>query len=200
MSVQVATVTSLYDLAVDLLDAVVSAMATTEAGAPTISYISLGEPAFGPESCDEAIVQINGLTEGQTSPSGNPAEISGQRFRYGSLNEATLTAYAMRCLFVSQQNQVPYAGLTVADLSAASKQAYEDGWAIWNWVKRSVREGNLFGGNCSIVHFVGGTSYTPEAGLGGWRFVCRVALDGYDPTVTEQFYGDGDYGDGTYGA
>ena len=177
------TVTSLYDLAAELLAAIVAAMATTSAGEPPMAYVALGEPAFGPESCDQAIVTVNGLTEAQTSPT-TPAEITGQRFRYGRLNEATMTAYAIRCLFVSQQNQVPYTGLTIAELDNASRQAYEDGWAIWNYVNYAIRNGLLFNGNCSIVHFAGGTSYTPEAGLGGWRFACRVQLDGYDATAT----------------
>ncbi len=183
MSVVESTVTSLYELAVDLLDAVVSAMATTTAGTPALSYVSLGEPAFGPESCDQAIVQVQGLTEGQAGVS-IPPEITGQRSRYGRINEASMVAYAVRCLPVSQGNNQIYAPLTVVEYDAMSKQAYEDGWAVWNWVNRAVRAGTLFGGQCGITHFTGGTSYTPEAGLGGWRFNVRVALDGYDPIGT----------------
>ena len=181
MSVVVSTVTSLYDLAVDLLDAVVAAMATTDAGAPTRSYVSLGEPAFGPEACDQAAVQVQGLTEGQTFPT-IPPEITGQRSRYGRINEATMIAYAVRCVPVSDGNNQIYAPLTDAELNGMAQQAYEDGWAIWNYVNYAIRNGTLFGGPCGITHFAGGTSYTPEAGLGGWRFQCRVALDGFDNT------------------
>ena len=182
MSVVVpSTVTSLYDLATELLEAIVAAMATTEAGAPPMQYIALGAPAFGPESCDQAVVGEIALSEGNTSPT-QPSEITGQRFRYGRLNVANMTAYAMRCMFVSQQNQVPYAGLTVADLDAASSQGYQDMWAIWNYVNYAIRNGTLFGGTCSIVHFRAAPSYTPEAGLGGSKFTVGIQLDGYDAT------------------
>ena len=182
MTVTPSTVTSLYSLAQELLAAVTAAMATTDAGAPPMSYIAVGEPAFGPESCDQAIVTINTITEGQTGPT-TPPEITGQRFRYGRLNEATMTAYAIRCMLVSQQNQVPYAGLTVTDLDAASSQAYQDMWAIWNYINYAIRNGTLFNGTCTIAHFNASTSYTPEAGLGGSRFNLRVQLDGYDATA-----------------
>ena len=142
MSVVVSTVTSLYDLAVDLLDAVVAAMATTDAGAPTRSYVSLGEPAFGPEACDQAAVQVQGLTEGQTSPS-IPPEITGQRSRYGRINEATMVAYAVRCVPVSDGNNQIYAPLTVDELNGMAQQAYQDGWAIWNYVNYAIRNGTL---------------------------------------------------------
>lgn len=184
MTVVPSTVTSMYDLAVDLLDAVEAAMATTAEGAPVTSYVSLGEPAWGPEACSQAVVQVLALGEGQTSPV-SPAEITGIRHPPGHhVNEVSLVAYAVRCLFVSEGNVSPYQPLTVNSLSAAAKQAYEDGWAIWNYINRAIKSQSLFGGQCQIVHFVGGQPINPEAGLGGWRFGLRVELDGYDPTVT----------------
>jgi hypothetical protein len=58
----------MYDLAVDFLDAVVTAMGTTEEGIQGLSsYVTLGEPALA-SNCDQAIVQMIGLGEGATSP------------------------------------------------------------------------------------------------------------------------------------
>lgn len=179
MSVVPSTVTSMYDLAVDLLGAVSAAMATTDAGPPDIAYITLGEPAWA-EACGQAVVQAAGLTEGRTDP-GSGGEAEGRRFERGRVNLVGMVAYAMRCVTISELNAQVFSLPSPATLSAIGKQSYEDGWAIWNYVTRATRKGLLFSGACSIVHFDGAPAATPEGNLGGWRFVCRVALDGYDP-------------------
>ena len=46
MTVTVSTKSSMYDLAAELLAAVVAAMATTDGGTPDRNYVSLGAPAF----------------------------------------------------------------------------------------------------------------------------------------------------------
>ena len=170
----------MYDLAVDFLDAITLAMETTPAGAPDASYIVLGEPAWA-SSCAQAVVQIGMLGEGATSPS-SPPEATGQRFERGRVNLVTLVGYAMRCQPILEGNGQNVQLPTTADLQAAAKKGYEDGWAIWNYITRLLRKDELFEGPCSIDHFDGGTPFTPEAGLGGWKFVMRVELQGYDPT------------------
>ena len=62
MTVVPSTVTSMYDLAAQLLSAVEAAMTTTEGGAPDRAFVSLGTPPWD-GSCSYAIVQVDTLTE-----------------------------------------------------------------------------------------------------------------------------------------
>ena len=180
MTVTPSTVSSMFDLAVDFLDAVVAAMATTEEGiAGLSSYVTLGQPALASD-CDQAIVQVVGLGEGATSPT-TPPEATGMRHSRGRLNLVTFTAYALRCSAITRGNGQVVELPSFAELQEVAKIGYEDGWAIWNYVTRAIDRGTLFGGPCSVVHFDGGIPFTPEAGLGGWLFTIRVELQGYDP-------------------
>ena len=176
-AVAVSTVTSMYDLAAEFLAAVVAAMATTDAGAPDRSYISLGEPVFD-TLCAQAIVHVGGSTEGATGPS-SPPEGLGLRHSRGRINLIAMTAWALRCVSI-QDGQVP---VTDAQFSADAKAGYEDGWAIWNYINRAIDSESLFGGACADVHMDGGLAITPSGGLGGWRFMIRAELSGYDPTA-----------------
>lgn len=181
MTVVPSTVTSMYDLAVDLLDAVVAAMATTDTGITGLSsYVTLGAPALASD-CDQAIVQVTTLGEGATSPT-TPPEITGMRHLRGRLNLVGLAAYALRCSEITEGNSQVVMLPSFATLQEVAKIGYEDGWAIWNWITRAIDAGTLFGGPCSVVRFDGGVPFTPEAGLGGWLFSLRVELQGYDPT------------------
>lgn len=173
------TVSSMYEITTALLDAIVAAMATTAAGAPDRSFISLGAPAFETD-CAQAAVQVLTLTEEQTGPL-SPSAQTGQRFKRGRMNLVGLVGYAMRCVEVSEGNLNVYASPFDATLSAAAKAGYDDGWAIWNWVRAGVADGTLFGGRCSVVHFDGGIPAAPQGGLGGWQFSLRVELPGYVP-------------------
>ena len=180
MSVQVSTVESMYDLAVDFLDAVVNAMATTHAGiADLTSYVTLGEPALASD-CDQAIVQITGLGEGATNPT-TPPEVTGIRHSRGRLNLVGMAAYALRCSAITEGNAQVVQLPSFATLQETAKIGYEDGWAIWNWINRAINSQSLFDGPCTVVHFDGGIPFTPEAGLGGWMFRIHVELNGYNP-------------------
>ena len=183
MTVVPSTVSSMWDLAVDLTNAVALAMATTPAGGPLETYQTLGAPAFL-DGCAQACVEIPLLSEGVTNPLA-PPESTGMRHQRGRLNLVSMVAYAIRCIEVTDGNNQmlpPFQGPSAATMTAAAKAAYEDGWAIWNWVNHAIRNGMLFNGPCAVVHFDGGIPYAPEAGLGGWRFAVKVELDGYDPT------------------
>ena len=180
MTVAVSTVTSMYDLADSLLNAVAAAMATTDGGAPDRQFVALGAPVWD-TMCSQACVQMPSLTEAATrdnSPALQPAD----RHSRGSVNLIGMTAYAIRCIESSQDNSQNYMPPDDAQLSREAKIGYEDGWAIWNYVKRSINNGTLFGGPCGFVYFDGGVPVTPAGGLGGFQFTCRVELGGYDPT------------------
>lgn len=170
MTVAVSTVNSLFDLALDLLAAGDEALATTDAGAPARSYISPGIPTFD-YLCDTLTVYIPSLSEESTSPL-NPAPSTGWRHRRGRINLAGLTIISARC---GPTGDAP----TANQLTAAAKKSYDDGWAIWNVVTQKIKDGSLFGGGCSDVHYDGGISLTPQAGLVLWQMTLRVELGGY---------------------
>ena len=175
------TVTSMYDLAAQLLAVVEAAMATTEGGAPDRAFVSLGTPPWD-TPCSYAIVQVDTLTEEATRDT-TPAMQTGMRHLRGRVNLVGLTTWAIRCIQTQEQNAQNYAPPSDAQLSAEAKTGYEDGWVIWNYVNRAINAG-LFDGPCTAVHFDQGVPVTPEGGLGGWRFSCRVELGGYDPLGT----------------
>lgn len=182
-SVVPSTASSMYLLAIELADAVAAAMATTAAGAPDATYVTLGSPAFAAQ-CSQAVVGDVTLGEGNTNPT-TPPESVGMRHKRGRVNKVGMIAYAMRCVPVTDGNDQYLPQFTAPSPgteSAIALAAYEDGWAVWNYVNRAIREGLLFNGPCVIADMVGGVPYAPEAGLGGWRFACRVELDGYNPT------------------
>lgn len=180
-SVVSSTVTSMFDLAGEFLSAVTAAMATTDAGAPDESYITLGDPAWD-TLCGQAVVMIPQLGEGATNPS-SPPEQTGMRHTRGRINLVSMVAYAVRCaVSVDSQNLPPFQAPSTDTLTAIAKAGYEDGWAVWNYVNRAIDRHELFGGPCIDAHMEAGTPFTPEAGLGGWRFLVRVELGGYDPT------------------
>lgn len=177
----VSTVSSMFDLATSFLDAIVAAMDSTEAGPPDRAFVAPGVPTFETE-CNQAAVYVPSLTEGSTSPT-QPAEITGQRSRYGRLNEVGLTGYAIRCAQVSEAPSM-YSPLSDGTLDSQAKAVYEDGWAIWNWVNQLIRAGKLFEGVCGITHFDRGSPYATEGGLAGWMFQIRVVLNGYKPDLS----------------
>jgi hypothetical protein len=176
------TVTSMYDLATDLLTAVEAAMATTQGGVPDRAFVSLGTPPWD-TSCSYAIVQVDTLTEEVTRDT-TPAGQTGMRHHRGRLNLVGMTAWAIRCIQASENNSQNWAAPDDAQLSAEAKISYEDGWAIRNYVNRAIDDLGLFGGSCIDAHMDMGLPVTPEGGLGGWRFSVRVELAGYNPVGT----------------
>ena len=174
------SVSSMFDLAEDLLTAVAEAMATTAAGAPVQSYVSLGAPAWE-TLCSKAVVQVLSLTEEQTRDTSPAMQPDLRHFR-GRVNLIGMVAYAMRCVKVSGSGQ-GYTPVNPAVLTAEAKASYEDGWAVWNHVTRQINDGTLFpnGGPCYDAHFDAGVPYTPAGGLGGWQFTLRAELGGYTP-------------------
>jgi hypothetical protein len=177
---QVSSVSSMFDIADQFLQATVAAMTTTPAGPPARATVVLGDPVFD-DSCGQAFVSVPALTEGSTNP-GTPPEATGRRISRGRVNLVAMTAWAIRCVHVTSGLQQGFVPPSDAELAADALQGYEDGWAVWNYITRAVLNDTLFSGPCGIVHFDGGQAVTPSGGLGGWKFTIRVELPGYDPT------------------
>jgi len=174
VTVAVSTVSTLFDLAGELLAAAEDALATTEAGPPAVSYISPGVPTFD-FLCDTLVVYGATLTEDSTSPL-NPPPSTGWRHRRGRINLAGLTVVSARCGITDAKSN---ANVMAANLTAASKKSLEDGWAIWNVITQKIKNDDLFGGACTDVHYDGGLSLTPQAGLVLWQMTIRVEIGGY---------------------
>lgn len=145
MTVGPTSVSALYDLAYAYLQATVAAMTSTAAGAPQRAYVYPDQaPEFYTE-CSQACVSVPALLEEQTSPL-TPAPVTGRRFHNGRVNLVTMTAYAIRCVAVSEGNGQPFRPLKDATLNAQALAMYEDGWALWQTVTKLLQEDDLFAG------------------------------------------------------
>lgn len=182
MTITASTVSSMYDLAEKYLEAIVAAMTTTAAGAPSRAFVAPGIPVFE-TNCAQAAVFVPSLTEEQTAPQGPPMQL-GMRHHRGRVNLVGLTGFAVRCAAISEGNQGLYQPLFDPTLDSQGRTVYEDGWAIWNYVTALIRQDLLFGGPCGDVHFDQGLPLVTEGGLTGWQFNLRVELDGYVPDLT----------------
>jgi hypothetical protein len=165
-------VSSLDGLCSALLAACVAALATTDAGVPERQFVSAGQPAF---DCGD-FVAVQSLTLGlaDTQPL-QPMLQPAQRVHSVSLNLTTLIAYAIRCVPTLDTRGNPP---TAAALTAAARVTNQDGFAIWNHLKRTVRDGSLFPGCRTPVFFDGGLSLVPSGARAGWQFTLRVEIEG----------------------
>lgn len=171
----------MYQIAEDFLNAIVDAMATTDAGTPDRSFVAPSQPVFE-TNCAQAAVQVLSLTEEGTRDT-SPAMQPGLRHARGRVNLVGMVGYAIRCADISEGNQNVYQPLFDATLSGQAKAVYQDGWAIWNYVTAAIRANILFQGPCGDVHFDGGVPMTAQGGLVGWQFTVRAELAGYPITV-----------------
>lgn len=185
MTIVLSDVGSLFQMAEDYRVAVADAMGTTDAGPPDRSWVSLGAPAWETQ-CSQAVVQIVTLNEESTRDL-SPGMQTGLRHFRGAVNLVGLIGYAIRCITVTDNNMQGYSPPTDAELSADAKAGYDDGWAVWNHVKRAINKGTLFpnGGPVLDAHFDLGMPVTPMGGLGGWQFSLRVELGGYVPMIDQ---------------
>jgi hypothetical protein len=165
-------VSSLDGLCGTLLAACVAALATTDAGAPDRQFVSAGQPAF--DCGDFVAVQSLMLGLAETQPL-QPMLQPAQRVHSASMNLATLVAYAIRCVPTLDARGNPP---SAAALSAAARVTNQDGFAIWDHLKKAIRDGSLFPGCRTPVFFDGGLSVVPSGARAGWQFTLRVELEG----------------------
>jgi hypothetical protein len=165
------TVSSLYDLAAEVLTVSQDCLATTAAGTPAISYVSPATPAF--DCCPALIVHVQSLTEETTSPL-SPAPATGARAgSFGRINLAQLVVSALRCAPRLQND----GSVLVADKQAVALEVLEDGWALWCGFAHAIQCGS-FQGLCSDVHFDRGQSINEQGGCVGWQFNFRAMIEG----------------------
>lgn len=168
-----------------LLDACAEALDTIPAwdasllGAPDRQFISAGLPVW--DCCEQLVVHVVGLLEGDTSPGGLA---SGKRGLYGRINHVLLNATMTRCVSTGAESGAgSYSPPSVLALGADAVQHNADGWALFNHLY-NLQSSGLFLNLCDEVFFEGITSAVPAGGCAGWVVAVRAYLGGYNETLT----------------
>lgn len=170
--------TTLYDFAVELLDACADALGTTAAGAPDRRFVSPGLPVI--DCCPLLAVHVGSILEGQTAPS-SPPMVTGHRPSFMRQPLVQMVITIVRCVPVgSGDNANSYSPPSVAQLDAAAEVLAIDAWVIVNYLNWRQRAGDLFLGGCQAVFIDPAVSLDPQGGCGGWQIPVRAAIDGYD--------------------
>jgi hypothetical protein len=164
------TPTTLYDFAAQLLDVCEQALATTAAGVPDRSYVTVDSPAL--DCPDQLTVHTSTL---QIDAQGPPMGV-GQRIKMNYRILDTIVATIVRCTPQSLGNGAPPS--TVA-LDQLAQTVNEDLWVIWNHVTKLIRDGALFEGVCQYNDFDVARAQRESGTSAGWVFTVRVAIDGF---------------------
>jgi hypothetical protein len=168
--VEVSTLSSLFDLAVEVQTVAETALTPTIGGVPPLSYITPSEPAY--DCCPALVVWISRLEEEATSPLSPPAAIS-HRASYGRINLVTFQVIVLRCAPVGRNGNPP----PVEEQTATAEVTYQDGWALWTSFYRSI-DSDVFRGLCREVYFDGGFPVDDQGGCVGWNFTIRTEIAG----------------------
>jgi hypothetical protein len=176
----VTDVQTLHDYAVELLEACSEAVATTVGGPIERALVAAGSPAL--DCCDQLVVNVAGLSLENTSPT---TPVTAPSHRLTTTGQFILAAYQVtvtRCVTVVDDDQgvlIP----TPAELTADAQKVNEDIWAIWNVVAAKCLAGELFGGRCKAVYFDPPVPLDTSGGCGGWVWLIRPSIDGYQTQV-----------------
>lgn len=170
MSVLPSTVGSLFDAAARLLLTSEDALATTTGGTPDRTFVAPSDPPF--DCCPFLAVVVNGLAE-DTTAVGPGGVAAGHRATTGSIILASYTVLAVRCA-PPWDGQTPP---TPAQIEASAEQVLQDGWALWNELRRAIRCGEIWG-VCEEVYLDAGISIPEQGGCVGWRFNVRARIQG----------------------
>lgn len=168
---QPSTVDTLGEYADEVLGVAELALATTDAGTPDRSYVTAWTPAL--DCCPALICQVLPLREAPTSPL-SPAEETALRTKFGSVVLATYVIWAIRCAAEPFGNE----GLPrVEDITVVAHQVMQDGWALWNGIRKAQQTGNLFDG-CLGMHMDGAVSIPEQGGCVGVTLTLRASIAG----------------------
>lgn len=167
--------TGLFDVAEELLDVSATGLAATSSGAPGSRYVSAGQPVY--DCCDLLVVHLQETNEVPMRESGNQLL---PQLR-PAVPMALLVVTALRCWPIVQ------GGVTVgvpnaAEMHAAARGIYADGWTLLNYLRSEARADRLFAGRPCRPVSIGPLRPTPtQGGCGGWTIEVAVELDGYTP-------------------
>jgi len=164
------TPTTLYDFAAQLLVACEEALATTAAGVPDRSYVTVDSPAL---DCPE---QLTVHTSTLQIDAQGPPMSTGQRIKMNYRILDTIVATVVRCTPQPTGGGVPP---SEAALDALARTVNEDLWVIWNHVAARIRDNTLFEGACQFNDFNVARAQRESGESAGWVFTVRVAIDGF---------------------
>lgn len=163
-------VTALSALADEFLTVCHTALGTTDAGAPTLYYVSPSKPVY--DCCPALIVHAPSLSMEPTSPFSPPGTL-GQRPRLGMVILATLVATALRCA----PKPLKDGSVSTAAIEASAVEVQQDGWAMWNGITCAIRQ-ETFKDLCAFVHFDRAVAIIEQGGCVGWEMTIRAQIDG----------------------
>lgn len=166
------TVTALYDVCAEVLDAAEQILATTTAGTPGSSFVAAGQMAV---DCETLTVHCASL--GEAGKAGDPS----LRSRTMRVNRAVLSVRVVRCVPVATDTG---SALSDSALQAVAAAVLEDGWALWNGLMLLKRQGSLLDGLCSEIEFESLNPIPVEGGQGGWDLRLSVQVNGYAPSLS----------------
>lgn len=105
---------------------------------------------------------------------------TGHAYQLGSLNLITFYVTVARdCYPVTDDSGTRAPTPTQHD--AATGEASQDVWAIWNAIEQRKADGSLFDGTCRELYMDGASPKPVSGAIAGWLIVVRVAVDGYSP-------------------
>lgn len=159
-----------FEYAERLLAVCLEALLTTEGGEPERHFVSPTTPVL--DCCNQLTVHIPLLSNEQTSPGG----LAAGKSQMPKVNLVTLVVQATRCVpTVSKAGAAP----PMDKQQEAARLISQDGWAIWNHLQRSKRDGSLFDGKCPAVFLDQPLPIAAGGGCAGWQFTVRPQIDGY---------------------
>lgn len=164
----------LFACANEYLQACITALGQTPAGAPPIAYVSPGVPAW---DCPNMLtVHVGGPSLADTLPL-QPVLAPGHRIAVqGLVNMIALTATILRCAPLPDNAGNPP---SPAVISGVAQQTTADLWSIWQYVKYAKRNGLLFAPDQRELFIDPAVSLIQSGGVCGWEINVRVQLDGY---------------------
>lgn len=174
------TVTTPYEFAQELLALAEEALATTSGGVPDRSFVTFALPT---DDCDDAqlSVHMNALgIDPLQQPLAGPVGVE-FRVQNASVNLLTLVVRIVRC--TPRPKGLQAAAPTPAEIEAVAAVIFQDAWAIWNHLKRTIGRANngLWEGRCSGVQIFPANPVPDNGGVGGWEITVATWIQGYEP-------------------
>lgn len=171
MTVVASTVSTLTEEAEALLAVAETALATTDAGVPGLSYISVDPPAF--DCCPALIVTVGRVAEASTSPF-TPVEESMVRPKIVGMILVTYTITVLRCAANPGANgSLP----SPAAMQTVAAETQQDVLALWSGVTNAFKNGDIFD-SCLGFHRDPMNPVREQGGCVGWTWDLRAKING----------------------
>ncbi len=156
----------LYDLAHDVLDAVVTTFAAAAVGLPSRRYVTSGLVAA---DCEQLVVSLEMVNRGIPGvPDIAPQQSPGARV---SPRHLTMGIWLIRCVPMPTQAAHQVRPPSEADLDASGLELATDLWLLFHGIHAAYASGTILS-TCEGLGIGPATPLGPEGGFGG--SYCRV--------------------------